>query len=343
MMSFLINNFFCNKKYFYNKTSYKMINISDKNISYRRACVVGSIYVGKEVFYLIKNKKIEKGDPLLLAEIAGINAAKNTSNLLLLCHQVNIENVFLNLVMDESRYIINIYCIVLAYAKTGVEMEGMCGVSLGLLTIYDLTKKLNPFILIKDIKLLFKDGGENGLVLGSIKDVPLHLKRFFFDEKLSLVDIKMVLVTVSDRASIGRYKDVSGQILLDYSCLKKAKVLDYIIIPDEKHILTNILKKKVNYFLPNLVVITGGTGPYKRDITSDVLLSLCGKIIPGIGEMLRVNGSNFSSLSCLSYSIAGVYKKSLIISLPGNPSAVYESLSILQNIFIHSINIINKL
>ena len=175
-----------------NKTSYNMINISNKSISYRRACVSGSINVGKEVFFLIKNKKIEKGDPLVLAEIAGITAAKNTSNIILLCHQINIENVFLNIQMDEKAYSINIYCIVIAHSKTGVEMEAMCGVYAGLLTIYDLTKKFNPFIKINDIKLLFKDGGENGLILGSINNIPLHLQKFFLMKKHFLIILKLL-------------------------------------------------------------------------------------------------------------------------------------------------------
>ncbi|HIH2763416.1 MAG TPA: cyclic pyranopterin monophosphate synthase MoaC [Candidatus Azoamicus sp.] len=124
----------------YKQNEYRMIDISKKHNSYRRACVYGSIYVGKKVFFLIKNKKIEKGDPLILAEISGINAAKNISNLLILAHQINIENIFLNIVMDDVNFKIYIYCIVIANSKTGVEMEAMCGVAISLLTIYDLTK-----------------------------------------------------------------------------------------------------------------------------------------------------------------------------------------------------------
>ena len=123
------------------RTTYNMINISNKCISLRRACVSGTIYVGKEVFNLIKEHKIEKGDVLSLAEIAGINAAKKTSSFILLCHQVNIENIFLNLIMDKDTYSISAYCIVFANAKTGVEMEAMIGVCAALSTIYDLTKK----------------------------------------------------------------------------------------------------------------------------------------------------------------------------------------------------------
>lgn len=334
----VINNFSID-----NKTSYKMIDVGKKYVSHRRACVCGSIYVGKEVFYLIKNKCVEKGDPLLLAEIAGINAAKNTSNLILLCHQINIENVFLNLVMDDKNYIINVYCIVYAHAKTGVEMEAMCGVSVALLTIYDLTKKFNPFIFIKDIKLLFKDGGENGLVLGSVNNIPIHLRKFFLDTGLFFEGMSVVLITVSDRASFGCYKNISGQVLFDFFSVRKTIILDSIVVPDDKNILRSVLKSIVNKYSPNLILTSGGTGLSDRDITGDVLFSLCDKFVPGIGEMLRSGGSVYSSVSWLSCSIAGIYKKSLIISLPGNPSAVCESLNMLQNILLHAVRVVNKL
>ena len=324
------------------RTSYRMINIGNKNISYRRACVVGSIYVGQEVFNLIKKKKIEKGDPLLLAEIAGINAAKNTSNLLLLCHQINIENVFLNIVMDDKTYIINIYCIVFAHSKTGVEMEAMCGVSMALLTIYDLTKKLNPFIFIKNIKLLFKDGGENGLILGSINNVPIHLQKFFFDIGGVFDNISVVLITISDRASIGRYKDISGQVLADFFCIRNANVLECLIVPDDRGMLYSTLKSIIKKYSPNLILTSGGTGLAKRDITSDVVLSLSDKFIPGIGEFLRIGGANYSAASWLSSSVAGICDKSLIVSLPGNPLAVCEGLSMLDDVLLHAINIVSK-
>lgn len=324
------------------KIFYKMINICNKNISYRRACVMGSIYVGKEVFFLIKHKKIEKGDPLLLAEVAGINAAKNTSNILLLCHQINIENVFLNVVMDEKNYLIKIYCVVFAHAKTGVEMEAMSGVSAALLTIYDLTKKLNPFIFINKIMLLYKDGGENGLVLGSVNDIPLHLRHFFFVSGVLFENITVVLITLSDRASFGRYKNLSGQVLVDFFNMKKARVLDCIIIPDDEDIFFNILKSVVDKYAPNIIITSGGTGLSDRDITNCVLSKICTKIVPGIGELLRSAGAHYSSTSWLSCSFAGIYKKSFIISLPGNPSAVFEGLNMLDKLLLHSVNLINK-
>lgn len=324
-------------------TFLKMIDISKKPTSYRRACVFGSIYVGKEVFFLIKNKSIEKGDPLVLAEAAGINAIKNTNNSILFCHPINIENIFFSSIMDFDNYLIKIYCIVNAHSKTGVEMEAMCGVSMALLTIYDLTKKFNPFVSIKEIKLLFKDGGENGLIIGSLDSVPVHLKSYFLNNTIILENISVFLITVSNRASFGFYKDLSGQNLIDFFSIKKSKILNFIILPDDKEILFNTVKRIIEKHSPNFVFISGGTGLSFDDITPSVISSLCDKIIPGIGELIRNIGLNYSLMSCLSASISGIYKKSLIISLPGNPSAVNECLDVLQYILLHSINIVNKL
>lgn len=335
-------NLLDNNKFIYNKTSYKIIDISKKNISYRRACVTGSINVGKTVFNLIKNKNIEKGDPLLLAEIAGINAAKNTSTIILLCHQINIENIFLNIIMDEKTYTINIYCLVFANSKTGVEMEAMCGVYAALLTIYDLTKKFNPFILLENIKLLFKDGGENGLVLGSINNIPNHLQSFFLDNKLIFNDIKIIIITISDRSSRGHYEDISGQIISDFFKIRNTSLLYKLIIPDDKIILKTIILKIIDKYSPHIILTTGGTGLTINDITTDVISKLCDKQIPGISEFLRLTGSYQSITSWLSSAFAGVNKKSLIICLPGNPSAVFESLNALEELIFHTVEIINK-
>lgn len=327
---------------FYNQTSYKMINICKKNHSFRRACVFGSVFVGKHIFYLIKNKLIEKGDPLILAEIAGINAVKNTSNLILLCHHINVENVFFNIIMNDKNNNIEVYCVVYAHSKTGVEMEAMCGVSIALLTIYDLIKKYDPFVYINNVKLLFKDGGENGLVLGSINDIPLHLKKYFNEINFFFEKISIFLFTLSDKVNFGFYKDVAGQRLFDYFFSKKADILDKISIPDDKDIFLALLKKIVDKYSPNIIVTSGGTGLSDRDITVQVVSSLCNKIIPGFGELMRSTGFIYSNSSWLSCCMAGIYKKTLIICLPGNSSSIFENLNAIQDILLHAVEIINK-
>lgn len=320
---------------------YKMIDISSKNYSYRRACVFGSIYVGEDVFLRIKDKRVEKGDPLILAEIAGINAVKSTSNFILLCHPINVENVFFSIYLNRVSYSIDVYCFVFANAKTGVEMEAMLGVVIALLTVYDLTKKFNPFSYIKDVKLLFKDGGKSG-VLGSIDNLPHDVHKFFVNDTVSLSGTSVFLVTVSDRASLGRYSDLSGKVLFDFFLSKRSTILGTVILPDDNFILLNVLKKYIDIYSPSIVITTGGTGISSRDVTIDIIYNLCHKMIPGIGEFLRINGSFYSKNSWLSRTSAGIYKKSLIISLPGKPSAVLESLTFLSDLLLHAIKTINE-
>ncbi|HIH2762785.1 MAG TPA: cyclic pyranopterin monophosphate synthase MoaC [Candidatus Azoamicus sp.] len=320
---------------------YKIIDISSKKISYRRACVFGAIYVGKDVCTYIKNGLIEKGDPLVLAEVAGINAIKNTSQLIMLCHPINIENAFLNVFIDNCTYNVLVYSFVFAHAKTGVEMEAMVGAVTALLTVYDLTKKFNPLSYISDVKLLFKDGGENPI--GSLENLPDNFKKYFIKKSFSFLNINIFLVTISDRASFGRYEDVSGKVLVDFFISNSCFNLNSVILPDDKIILQNVLKNYIDFYLPDIVITSGGTGISSRDITFDVISNFCQKIIPGIGEFLRVTGSFYSSNSWLSRSVGGIYNKTLIVSLPGKPSAVLESLHSLGDLLLHAVSTIKEL
>lgn len=319
--------------------NYKIIDISKKKITYRKSCVYGSIYVGKKVFYLIKNKKIEKGDPLILSEISGINAAKNISNLILLSHQICIENIFFYNIMDEENFKIHVYCLVCANAKTGVEMEAMCAVSASLLTIYDLTKKLNPFIFIEKIKLIFKDGGENGLNLGSINNIPEKLKNYFKNNLLNFKKMPVCVITMSDRAFSGYYKNLSGNIVFDFFNIRNSNIIKSIILPDKEIILKNVIKNISYNYDPNLIILTGGTGINKKDITNKVLSYLCKEKINGLNEFLRFNGSFYSSYSWLSLSFAGIYNNSIILSIPGNTNSILESLNSIEQILPHILNL----
>lgn len=320
---------------------YKIIDVSAKKISYRRACVFGSIYVGEDVCLRIKNGLIEKGNPLILAEIAGINAIKNTSNLIMLCHPINIENAFLNVFIDDNSYNVFVYSFVFAHAKTGVEMEAMVGAVTALLTVYDLTKKFNPFSYINDVKLLFKDGGEN--VIGVLDNIPSQFKKYFLNKNFAFSNISVFLVTISDRASFGRYDDISGRVLLDFFSANSCFNINSVILPDDNFVLMNVIKNYIDFYSPDIVITSGGTGISSRDITFDVIGNFCQKIIPGIGEFLRFTGSFYSNNSWLSRSIGGIYNKTLIVSLPGKPAAVSESLYSLGDLLLHAVSTIKEL
>ena len=147
----------------FNKNSFNMVNVSAKKETFRRALASGKIYVGKDVFELIKNKEMPKGDPISLAEVSAVLGVKKTSELIPLCHPLPIDHTATKIIMHDKDSSLEVFCIVSAYAKTGVEMEAIMGVNAALITIYDLSKIVNPHLKIHDVKLLIKEGGKSGL------------------------------------------------------------------------------------------------------------------------------------------------------------------------------------
>ena len=147
----------------FSTSGYKMVDVSNKEITQRKALAVGEIILSSEVITLIKNKKMPKGDPLSIAEVSGINGVKKTSELIPLCHPLPLDHISIHTEIDEAKNTIIVYCLVSANSKTGVEMEALSGVNSALLAIYDLSKIVEPNLKITNTKLLIKSGGKKGL------------------------------------------------------------------------------------------------------------------------------------------------------------------------------------
>ena len=144
-------------------SGYKMVDVSNKDVTHRKALASGEIILGSEVIDLIKAKKMPKGDPLSIAEVSGINGVKKTSELIPLCHSLPLDHISLHTEINEKKNSIIVYCLVSANSKTGVEMEALSGVNSALLAIYDLSKIVEPNLKITNTQLLVKSGGKKGL------------------------------------------------------------------------------------------------------------------------------------------------------------------------------------
>lgn len=140
-----------------------MVDVSQKDITMRIAIAEGSIKVNQEVFRSIKKQTNKKGDVLAVARIAGIMAAKKTSDMIPLCHPLFITKVTIDFELDEENYMIKAIATTKVNGKTGVEMEALHAVSVTLLTIYDMCKAIDKSIEISDIRLLHKEGGKSGV------------------------------------------------------------------------------------------------------------------------------------------------------------------------------------
>ena len=142
---------------------FSMADVRHKQVTARRAVAVGEISVGEVAYPLVVERRLPKGDALVMAEIAGLQGAKQASALMPLCHPLALELVRVRCLPVPERFAIRVYCEVATEARTGVEMEALAGVSAALLTLYDLTKPIEPALSIGSIRLLFKEGGKRGL------------------------------------------------------------------------------------------------------------------------------------------------------------------------------------
>ncbi|MEW6419211.1 MAG: cyclic pyranopterin monophosphate synthase MoaC [Nitrospirota bacterium] len=141
----------------------KMVDITEKPLTLREAVAKGSVSMKAETLKLIKNKKVPKGDVFGVARVAGIMAAKRTSELIPMCHTLNITSVNIDFDLDGKKNKVDIEARVRIIGQTGVEMEALTAVSVAALTIYDMCKAVNKEMTISDIMLLEKKGGRSGL------------------------------------------------------------------------------------------------------------------------------------------------------------------------------------
>lgn len=140
-----------------------MVDISSKNVTEREAIASGKISMNKGAYSAVINDNSKKGPIINTAVIASIMGAKKTSDLIPMCHPIILSKIESNIHYDESTCSITLEVKVKCSGKTGVEMEALSGVSIGLLTIYDMLKSIDKGMTIQDIRLVKKQGGKSGL------------------------------------------------------------------------------------------------------------------------------------------------------------------------------------
>jgi len=140
----------------------KMVDVSKKKETVREAVVRGSVYMNPKTFKRIMSGEIKKGDVFAVARVAGIMAAKRTSEIIPMCHPLNLSHVEINFFPFEKESRIDIEAKARIKARTGVEMEGLVAVATAGLTIYDMCKAIDRGMVISNIHLVKKTGGKSG-------------------------------------------------------------------------------------------------------------------------------------------------------------------------------------
>lgn len=140
----------------------QMVDVSDKDVTERTASAGATITMQSETLALIQEGRAKKGDVLGTARLAGIMAAKKTSDLIPLCHPLALSSVTVDLVCDPKRNAVDITATCKLKGRTGVEMEALMAASVAALTVYDMCKAVDRGMVISEVKLLHKAGGKSG-------------------------------------------------------------------------------------------------------------------------------------------------------------------------------------
>lgn len=268
----------------------------------------------------IRNSEVPKGDPLPVAKVAAILAAKNTHQIIPYCHPIPVDHVQVDFDLQDDH--INIDVHVKAVYKTGVEMEALTGASVAALTLYDMLKVFDESMEIVSIKLLEKKGGKSDWAFEQSKR------------------IKAAVLVVSDSVAGGQKQDSSGKLIVERLEKEGVTVSQYKVVPDDEIVVEKTLKEYADRSRFDLVFTTGGTGLGPRDRTPEVMERVVDMEIPGIAETARAYGQERMPMSMLSRARAGVRGKTLIINLPGSSRAVQESLNALIPSVFHTVLIL---
>lgn len=315
-------------------SAFSMIDVGAKPVTRRVAAARGEIQLSEKVRAAIEQKKVPKGDVLSLAEIAGINAAKRTSDILPLCHPLALDSVLVQCEVDAAKNRVLISATVTAHGRTGVEMEALSAVSAALLCVYDLTKGLDRGAVISGIMLEHKSGGKSGEWRHANGEHSTPAV------KPELQGVRAAVLTVSDRCSSGESADESGVLLAEFLKKHGAELADKVVVPDEAGLIKGAIENFVLKQELDLILVTGGTGIGPRDVTPDALKELWTKPLPGFGELIRSRGLLNTERAWLSRAEAGLVQNTLVVLMPGSPSAVRDGLAILDTVISHMFSMI---
>jgi cyclic pyranopterin monophosphate synthase len=300
-----------------------MRDISDKVRTLRVATAQAILKASSKTIMAIREHAIPKGDPLPVAKIAAIQAAKNCSQIIPYCHPMLIEFVGVEFQLHDT--FIEVHVTVKAIYKTGVEMEALTGASAAVLTLYDMLKMLDEEMEISGIRLLSKKGGKSDFRMGHDQ-----IRK----------SLRTAVVVMSDSIAAGRKEDFSGKLIVERLKLEGIEVLDYQVIPDDASRIQAMLIGYADEKHMDLVITTGGTGLSPRDNTPEVLKKIIDREVPGIAEALRDYGQERTPYSMLSRGGAGLRGKTLMINLPGSKNGVKESLDALFPFVLHAFKIL---
>jgi cyclic pyranopterin monophosphate synthase len=292
-----------------------MVNITAKTESLRQAIASAIVTVSKsETIEAVLNRRVPKGDVFEFSRAAGLLAIKKTSDMIPDCHPLPVEYAVIRHRVEGLQ--IQIEVEVHTIYKTGVEVEAMHGAAITALTIYDMLKPIDKSIEISSIRLKDMRGGKSDI-------------KYLYPDT-----VKTAVITCSNSVAKGSKPDLSGDTIVSKLKQHKLSVSFREVIADDYDTIQKIIRHLVSEDF-QLIILTGGTGLSAQDVTPDAVKPLLERDIPGLMEAARAYGQQRTPYAMLSRGIAGFIADTLVITLPGSPRGVEESMDAIFPYILH--------
>lgn len=297
-----------------------MKNVTLKPNSLRTAKATATLKMPADCATRLRENNVDKGNALEIARVAGIMAAKNTDDIIPLCHPLPLQQAEVRFDIGDEQ--VRIETEVQTIGPTGVEMEALTAASVAALTLYDLlkphTEQMN--MSLTNVHLLQKKGGKS------------HFRRQL------KVPATAAVIVLSDTVAAGKKPDTAGASVRDSLEHAGFDIAAYEVLPDEP----DQLRARAQHWIAeqiDFIVTVGGTGVGPRDCSVETIEPLLTTPMPGLMETARNFGQQRTPFAMMSRGVAGLAGKSIVATFPGSRKGAEETLAALLPGLVHLVEV----